>query len=136
MVSLQAPTSAKIQSVKREVPSYSERKEALLDLAGGITLAIFVVPPMSAFWIVLAYSAFARYKPSPWEFVAIFAAWAVVWVPVAGAASAALWLATMRLFLPARVLRRWALYGPRVPLLTNLTEKLCDRLLGPADRSR
>ncbi len=121
--------------MNRRSPSVSERREAWQDLVGLTTMAFFVVPPMGAFWFFIA-RAVASYKPTVWEFLAVFIAWAVIWNSLACFAAIALWLTMMRFVLPARVLRRWAFYGPRVPVLTRLTERLCDHLLGPADPAR
>jgi hypothetical protein len=107
-----------------------EGREAARDLWALLTLPIFVLP--TTLWpvVLLARSSLGSSKVTPEGLVTgllLFVAWAVV----ASFVSSALWLATMRFFLPANVLRRWALSGPRVPVLTRLTEKLCDRLLRP-----
>jgi len=113
----------------RDVDSAQERREARLDLAAVSSLALFVVPPMASFWFLAAHVS-GDYKPSPWVFFLLFAGWAVVWNVLAGFIGVALWLSAMRYFLPAPVLRRWALYGSTIPVLRRGTVHLCDRLLG------
>jgi len=71
--------------------------------------------------------------PGGWIGFMAFAVFLLVMIPLLAAAvflGGVLWLVVMRFFLPVEILRRWAFYGPRIPILSSFWEGLAESILG------